>query len=150
MASPRRNWSLIRQLLRGRDEATLQRARLALADLLGAEPPDPRAPAASRSSGCAAPASPHWAACSPTTWASRSSSSTASIERLAGCDVHEIHSLYGSAAYRRYEQRALEETVAASPGRHRHRRRPGVRAATFDLLLASASPSGCARRRKST
>src|SRR4029450_7609133 len=32
---------LIRQLLRGRDEATLQRARLATADLLGARQPDP-------------------------------------------------------------------------------------------------------------
>src|SRR5664279_3720197 len=30
---------LIRQLLRGRDETTLQRARLALSDLLGAGPP---------------------------------------------------------------------------------------------------------------
>ena len=37
------------------------------------------------------------------------------IERIVGCDVHEIHSLYGSSAYRRYELRALEETIAAFP-----------------------------------
>lgn len=37
------------------------------------------------------------------------------IERLAGCDVREIHSLYGMPAYRRYELRALEDTVADHP-----------------------------------
>jgi hypothetical protein len=37
------------------------------------------------------------------------------IEQIVGCDVHEIHSLYGSSAYRRYEQRALEETISAHP-----------------------------------
>ena len=35
------------------------------------------------------------------------------VERMAGCDVGEIHSLYGAAAFRRYELRALEETIAA-------------------------------------
>ena len=34
------------------------------------------------------------------------------VERVAGCDVGEIHSLYGAAAFRRYEMRALEETIA--------------------------------------
>jgi XRE family transcriptional regulator, aerobic/anaerobic benzoate catabolism transcriptional regulator len=45
------------------------------------------------------------------------------IERLAGCSVAEIHALYGASAYRRYERRALEETlrryseaVIATPG----------------------------------
>ena len=49
---------------------------------------------------------------------------TREIERLAGCGVAEIHSLYGPPAYRRYERRALEETlvqrtrsaVIATPG----------------------------------
>jgi XRE family aerobic/anaerobic benzoate catabolism transcriptional regulator len=58
------------------------------------------------------------------------------IERLAGCSVGEIHSLYGASAYRRYEHRALQETlrkhdevVIATPG--------GLvsDAATFNLLL---------------
>jgi XRE family aerobic/anaerobic benzoate catabolism transcriptional regulator len=45
------------------------------------------------------------------------------IEQLAGCKVAEIHALYGANAYRRYERRALEETldthekvVIATPG----------------------------------
>ena len=35
------------------------------------------------------------------------------IEKLAGCSIREIHDLYGTSAYRRYERRALEETIAA-------------------------------------
>jgi XRE family aerobic/anaerobic benzoate catabolism transcriptional regulator len=59
------------------------------------------------------------------------------IERLAGCRPDEIHSLYGPAAYRRYERRALEEALSAhgkavidTPG--------GLvtEAATFNLLLS--------------
>jgi XRE family aerobic/anaerobic benzoate catabolism transcriptional regulator len=59
------------------------------------------------------------------------------IERLAGCDAAEIHSLYGASAFRRYELRALEETLVA-------RDRAVIAAGggivtepvTFDLLLA--------------
>jgi XRE family aerobic/anaerobic benzoate catabolism transcriptional regulator len=59
------------------------------------------------------------------------------IERLAGCSVREIHDLYGTNAYRRYERRALEEViqiygevVIATPG--------GIVSdpATFNELLA--------------
>ena len=60
------------------------------------------------------------------------------IERIAGCSIREIHDLYGTNAYRRYERRALDETVRlhaeaviATPG--------GIVAepATFNALLAS-------------
>jgi XRE family transcriptional regulator, aerobic/anaerobic benzoate catabolism transcriptional regulator len=56
---------------------------------------------------------------------------------VAGCSLAEVHSLYGASAYRRYEKRALEETiqrfpraVIATPG--------GIVSdpATFNLLLA--------------
>jgi XRE family aerobic/anaerobic benzoate catabolism transcriptional regulator len=59
------------------------------------------------------------------------------IEKIAGCSVREIHDLYGTNAYRRYERRALEETVQiygevviATPG--------GIVSdpATFNQLLA--------------
>ena len=58
------------------------------------------------------------------------------IEQFAGCGIHEIHNLYGTHAYRRYERRALEEAlqiypevVIATPG--------GLvsDAANFNLLL---------------
>lgn len=59
------------------------------------------------------------------------------IEAAAGCNIPEIHALYGSAGYRRYEYRALEEAirrfpraVIATPG--------GIvsEPATFNLLLS--------------
>ena len=37
------------------------------------------------------------------------------VETLAGCSIREIHDLYGASAYRRYERRALEETIKAYP-----------------------------------
>src|SRR5690606_24582583 len=37
------------------------------------------------------------------------------IERVAGCGIPEIHSLYGATAYRRYERRALEEALQLYP-----------------------------------
>ena len=62
---------------------------------------------------------------------------SAEIEKFAGCSIGEIQALYGQNAYRRYERRALEESiqiypeaVIATPG--------GIvsDAATFNLLLA--------------
>jgi len=37
------------------------------------------------------------------------------IERVAGCGLAEIHNLLGASAYRRYERRALEETIQLYP-----------------------------------
>ncbi|WP_019939358.1 helix-turn-helix transcriptional regulator [Bordetella sp. FB-8] len=37
------------------------------------------------------------------------------IERVAGCGLLEIHNLYGPSAYRRYERRALEEAMQIYP-----------------------------------
>ncbi len=37
------------------------------------------------------------------------------IEKFAGCSISEIHNLYGTHAYRRYERRALEEVIQIYP-----------------------------------
>jgi XRE family aerobic/anaerobic benzoate catabolism transcriptional regulator len=37
------------------------------------------------------------------------------VERVAGCRPEEVHSLYGAHAYRRYERRALEEVITRNP-----------------------------------
>jgi XRE family aerobic/anaerobic benzoate catabolism transcriptional regulator len=37
------------------------------------------------------------------------------IEKFAGCSISEIHNLYGTNAYRRYERRALEEAIQIYP-----------------------------------
>lgn len=60
------------------------------------------------------------------------------IERLAGCQASEIHNLYGISAYRRYEHRALEETIQ----NHRYAviAMPGgliADSSSFSLMLAS-------------
>lgn len=130
-------WLLIRELLEHRNEPELRRARIALTELLG-QPGGDRA-----RGGRIALVGLRGAGKStlgqmladeldlPFVELSRE------IEKVAGCSIREIHDLYGTAAYRRYERRALEETVQiyadvviATPG--------GIVSdpATFNLLLA--------------
>ena len=129
---------LIRDLLRGRDDAELRRARLALADLFGTVAlPEARrqriALVGLRGAG-------------KSTLGRRLADDLGAdfvelnreIERVAGYGLPEIHNLLGPAAYRRYERRALDETVQrhpqaviATPG--------GIVSdpATFNVLLAN-------------
>ncbi|TXT37126.1 MAG: XRE family transcriptional regulator aerobic/anaerobic benzoate catabolism transcriptional regulator [Comamonadaceae bacterium] len=130
-------WLMIRELLEQRDDATLQRVRIAIGEMLG-------------TGGGNAALSPRIALIGlrgagkstlgqmlaedlgfPFVELSRE------IEKFAGCSVSEIQALYGVNAYRRYERRALEEAiqiypeaVIATPG--------GLvsDAATFNELLA--------------
>jgi XRE family aerobic/anaerobic benzoate catabolism transcriptional regulator len=106
---------LIRQLLRGRDETTLQRARLALAELLGAGRPDPSRSGRIALIGLRGAGKSSLGLMLAENLGIPFVELNGVIERSVGCDVHEIHSLYGSSAYRRYEQRALEETIAMYP-----------------------------------
>lgn len=137
-ASP--EWLLIRELLAGRDEPTLRRARIAIGELLGTG-----GDAASAGRG-----RPQQIALIGLRGAGKSTLGqlladdlgfpfvelSRQIEQFAGCSIAEIQALYGQSAYRRYERRALEETiqiypeaVIATPG--------GLvsDAATFNLLL---------------
>ena len=106
---------LIRQLLRGRDEMTLQRVRLALSDLLGAGQSDPARTGRIALIGLRGAGKSSLGSMLADDLGIPFIELNRVVERIAGCDVHEIHSLYGSAAYRRYEQRALEETIASFP-----------------------------------
>ena len=134
-ASP--EWLLIRELLEHRDEATLRRARVAIGELLG-------------TGGGNALRSPRVALIGlrgagkstlgqmladdlevPFVELSRE------IEKFAGCSIAEIQALYGMNAYRRYERRALEESIQIYP--EAVIAMPGglvSDAATFNLLLA--------------
>jgi XRE family aerobic/anaerobic benzoate catabolism transcriptional regulator len=111
-------WLLIRELLEKRSEADLRRARIALGGLLGggALPGDDPARKARialiglRGAG-------------KSTLGQRLADDlgfafvelSREIEKFAGCSINEIHSLYGTPAYRRYERRALEETIQIYP-----------------------------------
>ena len=130
-------WLMIRELLRGRSDADLLQARGALAAMFGA----PASPAARRQRialiGLRGAGKSTLGRGLAEGWNLPFVELNRSIEALAGCTLSEIHSLYGPAAYRRYEKRAMEETiqrfpraVIATPG--------GIVSdpATFNLLLA--------------
>ena len=128
---------LIRQLLRGRDEATLQRARLALADLLGTAYPDPTRAGRIALIGLRGAGKSSLGRMLADDLGIPFVELNRVIEQIVGCDVHEIHSLYGASAYRRYERRALEETIAAYPKAVLATGGGLVsEASTFELLLA--------------
>jgi XRE family aerobic/anaerobic benzoate catabolism transcriptional regulator len=134
-ASP--EWLLIRELLDGRSEAELRRARLAVGEAIGL---------AQASGG-----QRRRIALIGLRGAGKSTLGRmladaldvpfvelgAQVEKVAGCSIREIHDLYGPSSYRRYERRALEEVVQvyddvviATPG--------GLvsEPATFNLLLS--------------
>jgi XRE family aerobic/anaerobic benzoate catabolism transcriptional regulator len=130
-------WLLIRELLDGRSDADLSRARLAIGEALGTGGDRRRhsrrvALIGLRGAG-------------KSTLGRQLSDDLElpfielgrEVERVAGMDIRTIHDLYGPLAYRRYERRALEEivqihdeAVIATPG--------GLvsDAATFNLLLS--------------
>ena len=106
-------WVLIRDLLLTRDEAALRRARVALSELFaarGAGRENRIALVGLRGAGKST-LGPMLAEDLGVPFVELSRE----IERLAGCGIAEIHALYGTSAYRRYERRALEETIATHP-----------------------------------
>jgi XRE family aerobic/anaerobic benzoate catabolism transcriptional regulator len=130
-------WLMIREILRGRSDEELAKARSTLAGVFDA----PTSEIARRQrvaliglrgagkSSLGRMLADHWMV--PFVELGRH------VETLAGCGIAEIHALYGPNAYRRYERRALEEiiqrfprAVIATPG--------GIVSdpATFNLLLS--------------
>jgi XRE family aerobic/anaerobic benzoate catabolism transcriptional regulator len=134
-------WLMLRELLEGRDEATLHRARVAVGELLGtgganASGGRERSPRVALIGLRGAGKSTLGAMLADDLGFSFVELSR-EIEKFAGCSVSEIQALYGQSAYRRYERRALEEAiqiypeaVIATPG--------GIVSdpANFNLLLA--------------
>lgn len=130
-------WLMIREILRGRSEAELALARNALGDVFDT----PTSEAARRQrialiglrgagkSSLGQGLADHYKV--PFVELNRQ------IEVAAGCSVAEIHALYGQNAYRRYEYRALEESIRAFP--NAVIATPGgivSEPATFNLLLS--------------
>ena len=108
-------WLLIRELLSKRSEADLRRARLQLGEMFG-EGSDARA----RQNRVALIG---LRGAGKTTLGQRLADDlgfpfielSRQIEQFAGCQISEIHNLYGALAYRRYERRALEEAIQIYP-----------------------------------
>ena len=130
-------WLMIREILRGRAESELAQARGSLAAMFGA----PASQAARRQRvaliGLRGAGKSTLGRMLADSWVVPFVELNRQIEAVAGCSIGEVHSLYGPSAYRRYEKRALEDTiqrfpraVIATPG--------GIVSdpATFNLLLA--------------
>ena len=108
-------WLLIREMLSHRNEAELRRVRLQIAELLGAND-NPQ----SRSNRIALVG---LRGAGKTSLGQRLADDlgfpfielSRDIEKFAGCSISEIHNLYGTQAYRRYERRALEEAIQIYP-----------------------------------
>ncbi len=130
-------WLLIRELLEHRDEATLRRVRQALAEMLGNASRGPARSTRVALIGLRGAGKSTLGRMLAETLDFPFIELSREIEKFAGCSAAEIPALYGQQAYRRYERRALEETiqiyteaVIATPG--------GLvsDAATFNLLLS--------------
>lgn len=108
-------WILIRDLLDGRDEADLRRARLAIGESMastGQSRPSMRRIALIGLRGAGKSTLGHLLSEDLDMPLIELSSQ---IQNMAGHSVAEIHDLYGPNAYRRYERRALEEVLQIYP-----------------------------------
>ncbi|MCC7325939.1 MAG: helix-turn-helix transcriptional regulator [Burkholderiales bacterium] len=112
VASP--EWMQIRLLLRGRDEAALQRARHSLAELFAVRVEDPARSGRIAFVGLRGAGKSTLGRMLAEDLELPFVELNRVIEQLAGCGIGEIHALYGEAAYRRYELRALEDAIAGS------------------------------------
>jgi XRE family aerobic/anaerobic benzoate catabolism transcriptional regulator len=130
-------WLMIREILRGRSDDELAKARATLAGIFDA----PTSESARRQRvaliGLRGAGKSSLGRMLADNWMVPFIELSRHIETLAGCSVPEIHALYGPTAYRRYEYRALEDAirrfpraVIATPG--------GIVSdpATFNLLLS--------------
>jgi XRE family aerobic/anaerobic benzoate catabolism transcriptional regulator len=104
-------WLLIRELLEQRSEAELRRARIALGELLGTPGGDPARHRRIALIGLRGAGKSTLGQMLADDLGTPFIELSREIEKLAGCSIREIHDLYGTSAYRRYERRALEETV---------------------------------------
>ena len=108
-------WLLIRDLLRERSEDELRRGRLALNEVYGAAAkPDARTARIALIGLRGAGKSTLGQMLAEALDVPFVELNT-EIERVAGCSLPEIHNLLGQTAYRRYERRALEETIQLYP-----------------------------------
>jgi XRE family aerobic/anaerobic benzoate catabolism transcriptional regulator len=111
-------WLLIRELLEKRNEADLKRVRMAIGSQL-----DGRAAPVDDAGRQARIALIGLRGAGKSTLGQRLADDlgyafielSREIEKFAGCSISEIHALYGTPAYRRYERRALEEAIQIYP-----------------------------------
>jgi XRE family aerobic/anaerobic benzoate catabolism transcriptional regulator len=108
-------WLLIRELLEGRDDAALRRVRIAIGELLGTGSGNTTISSQVALIGLRGAGKSTLGALLAEDLGYPFVELSREIEKFAGCSVSEIQALYGMNAYRRYERRALEETIQIYP-----------------------------------
>ena len=108
-------WLLIRELLEHKDEATLRRVRVAVGQLLGTGGSKPEYSTRIALVGLRGAGKSTLGQMLADSLGFAFVELSREIEKFAGCSVAEIQGLYGMNAYRRYERRALEETLQIYP-----------------------------------
>ncbi|MDB5798207.1 MAG: shikimate kinase [Paucimonas sp.] len=108
-------WLMIREILRGRSEEELASARASLAEVF--ETPTSEGSRRQRVAliGLRGAGKSTLGQMLADNWMVPFVELNRQIEATAGCSIAEIHALYGPNAYRRYEYRALEETIRRFP-----------------------------------
>ena len=104
-------WLLIRELLETRDDASLRRVRIAIGEMLGTGGGNSAANTRVALIGLRGAGKSTLGAMLAEDLGFPFIELSREIEKFAGCSVSEIQALYGMNAYRRYERRALEETI---------------------------------------
>ena len=108
-------WLMIRELLEQRDDATLQRVRVAIGEMLGTGGGNAAVSSRIALIGLRGAGKSTLGQMLADDLGFPFVELSREIEKFAGCSVAEIQALYGVSAYRRYERRALEETIQLYP-----------------------------------
>jgi XRE family aerobic/anaerobic benzoate catabolism transcriptional regulator len=108
-------WLLIRELLEHRDEATLQRVRVAIGQMLGTGGDNLQRSSRIALVGLRGAGKSTLGRMLAEDLGFPFVELSREIEQFAGCSIAEIQALYGMNAYRRYERRALEEAIQIHP-----------------------------------
>ncbi len=108
-------WLLIRELLEQRDETALRKARIAIGEALGTGGGSPIANTRVALIGLRGAGKSTLGQMLADDLGYPFVELSREIEKFAGCSISEIQALYGMSAYRRYERRALEESIQIYP-----------------------------------
>ena len=104
-------WLLLRELLASRTEEDLRRARVLVGEMLGTSSTDEGRSRRIALIGLRGAGKSTVGKLLADELDFPFIELSSEIERMAGCSLREIYDLYGANAYRRYERRALEETI---------------------------------------
>jgi XRE family aerobic/anaerobic benzoate catabolism transcriptional regulator len=108
-------WLMIRELLLNKDEVTLRTVRSQITELLQASPKHSVQHSRIALIGLRGAGKSTLGHMLAEDLGYQFVELSREIEKFAGCSVSEIQGLYGMNAYRRYERRAIEETIQIYP-----------------------------------